>query len=38
MEDLILIKYLQLVLFTAFVVTYVALVIIIIKEQFKKDK
>lgn len=38
MSDLVFLKYVQLIIFTAFIVTYVALVIVIIKEQFKKDK
>lgn len=38
MGDLKFLQYVQAVLFTAFVVTYIALVIIIIKEQFNKDK
>lgn len=38
MSDLKFLQYIQLILFTAFIITYAALVIIIIKEQFKKDK
>lgn len=38
MSDLKFLQYIQLVLFTAFIATYIALLFIIIKEQFNKNK
>lgn len=38
MSDLKFLQYVQLLLFTAFIITYGALLFIIIKERFNKDK
>lgn len=38
MSDLKFLQYIQLIIFTAFIVTYVALVIIIIKDRLNKNK
>lgn len=38
MSDLKFLQYIQLGLFTAFIATYIALLFIIIREKFNKDK